>query len=341
MASIPVSIVMPLRDAGNTLSAAIESLLAQTYPSIEIVLIDHLSVDHSPDIIREFMAKDQRIRALTHSGSFVEAANLAWQKSSGDLIARMDCDDIAHPDRIAEQVNFLSQNPEVAACGTQVRILKRIEGGASPPDPGYQRYEKWVNSVISSEDIRNQRFVDSPIPNPTSMIRREVMEALGGYQDPEWAEDYDFWLRLIEAGYRLGKVERKLLDWFDSEGRSTRTQERYALPLFQAAKATFLSRLPAIQQLGVVICGAGPIGKEMATLLRSHGIHIHAFLEVNHRQIGNRIAGIPVLDSEEFSKFPDNSVALSAVGQDGARERIRKLAIECGFSEGKDFFCVA
>ena len=337
-----VSVVMPLRNAEATITEAVTSLQRQTWPNLEIVLVDHASKDNSPAILKDMAARDERIRCFRHDGTFVEAANLAWQSAHGDLIARMDSDDVAHAERIEKQVRMMDANPRLSACGTLVNIVKRgVNGSSLPPDGGYKRYEDWVNSVVTHKEIFVQRFVDSPVPNPTAMVRRSVIESLGGYQDPVWAEDYDFWLRLLESGHRIAKVNEKLLDWYDSDSRATRNLSRYDLSRFQAAKAHFLQRLPAAVQLGVVICGAGPVGKEMARLLRAAGVTIHAFFEVNERQIGNRISGIPVLESAALPNFAGHAVALGAVGQEGARDRIRELVSNCSFTEGKDFFCVA
>ena len=324
MNSLLVSVVMPLRNAEATVAEAVTSLQRQTWPNLEIVLVDHASEDNSPAILEEMAARDERIHYVRHDGTFVEAANLAWQSAQGDLIARMDSDDVAHAERIEKQVRMMETNPELSACGTLVNIVKRGRNGSALPP-----------------EIFVQRYVDSPVPNPTAMVRRSVMESLGGYQDPVWAEDYDFWLRLLENGYRIAKVNEKLLDWYDSDSRATRNLSRYDLSRFQAAKVHFLERLPAVVQLGVVICGAGPVGKEMARLLRAAGVTIHAFFDVNERQIGNRIAGIPVLGSAELPNFAGHAVALGAVGQEGARDRIRELVSNCSFTEGKDFFCVA
>lgn len=331
------SVVMPVKNAGETLEAAIGSIRQQTFSDLEIILVDHSSTDNSLEIMKKAASKDSRIHVFRESGTFVDAANLAWRESHGELVARMDSDDIAHPERISKQVDFLSENPDIAACGTLVNIVKRrgeVEGG-------YQRYERWVNSVIEPDDIASQRFVDSPLPNPTAMIRRRVMEELGGYADPLWAEDYDFWLRLLEKGHRLGKVKQVLLDWHDDPARATRTRERYSLTRFQEAKAFYLSRIEAVRERGVVICGAGPIGKEMANFLRKQDIAVKAFVEVNVRQIGNRIAGVPVLPSSDIANLKGGAVALGAVGQPGAREKVLELARSADFVEGVDFFAVA
>lgn len=337
-----VSIGMPARNAVATLGAAVASLQAQDLGDFEIVLVDHASTDGTMALMESLSRKDERIRVVRCEGSFVEAANLAWRVASGALVARMDADDLAQPARLRLQRDFLVSHPDLAGCATQVRILKRLEtGDFGPADGGYQRYERWINDVLSPEAIRNERFVDSPLPNPTVMLRREVLEEARGYADPSWAEDYDLWLRLLEQGHRLGKVPEVLLDWLDGPTRATRSQDRYSLAQFQEAKAHYLSRNPHVRERGVVICGAGPTGKDFAKRLRRHGVAIHAFLEVNERQIGQRIAGLPVLASDRANEFSGRAVMLAAAGREPARETIRQLITNSSFDEGTDFFCVA
>jgi len=342
MATPLVSVVMPARNAGATVADAIASLQRQDPGDIEIVLVDHGSSDDTFSVMTEKAESDPRIRVFRCGGTFVEAANLAWRKASGAFIARMDSDDLAAPERLRLQSEYLLARPDLAACGTLVRILKReADGTLSPPDGGYLRYEQWINSLVTPGDIAAQRFIDSPMPNPTAMVRREVLEAVGGYHDPVWAEDYDLWLRLLEGGYRLGKVPQVLLDWHDAGTRSTRTVERYSQARFQQAKAHYLARLGEVRRLGVVICGAGPIGKEMAELLRQEDIGVQAFIEVNPRRIGNRIGGAPVYGTDRVGQFAGKAILLPAVGRGSGRETIRAVLREAGFIEGETFFCVA
>lgn len=333
---------MPARNAATTIEAAIRSIIKQDFKEFEFILVDHRSDDSTHRLMLQAAEADPRIRVHQSRGTFVEAANLAWRKAGGKFIARMDSDDRAYPQRLSHQLRHLTQHPGLAACGSLVRICKRGENGkAGPADEGYQRYESWINSVITPEEIRIRRFIDSPIPNPTAMIRRSVLESSGGYDDPPWAEDYDFWLRLIEEGHHIGKVPEVLLDWYDSPGRSTRTVARYRIDQFQNAKAHFLSRLSSIRKHGVAICGAGPTGKEIARLLKKQKITTNCFLEVNERQIGQTIADIPVLDHRYLEQLPKTLILLSAVGNRSSRERITKLATSAGRVEGKNFFSVA
>lgn len=337
-----VSVAMPVRNAETTIAEAVGSILGQSREEFDFVVVDHGSTDATPQILKRLAQEDSRLRVIRHEGSFVEAANFAWRETRGEFVARMDADDFAYPERLEKQVAFLRAHPDCAACGTRVRIAKRGERGkAIPPDGGFARYGKWLDSVVSPEDIAAQRFVESPVPNPSAMIRRSVLEDLGGYRDTSWAEDYDFWLRLLDGGLRVGKVDEVLLDWFDSPGRITRTDGRYDLELARQAKAVFLGRIPLVRKRGVAICGAGPVGKSLVRHLGEKGVRVVAWCEVNERQIGNRIAGIPVLGPEAVSDLRGSVVLIGAVGQPGARSRIRRLATGAGYTEGEDFFCAA
>src|SRR5690606_20367201 len=109
-----VSAVMPARNAGATLAAAIASLRNQDLGDFEIILVDHGSSDDTHRIMLEQARADSRIRVLQCRGTFVEAANLAWRSASGSLIARMDSDDIAPPSRLRRQMEFLYDHPDLA-----------------------------------------------------------------------------------------------------------------------------------------------------------------------------------------------------------------------------------
>lgn len=337
---------MPARDAERTIGMAIESCLAQTLPDFELILVDHGSNDATFSIMKKYARRDSRVDVLKQPrrSRFVAAANLAWHEASGELIARMDADDFSYAARLQHQAQFMAENPEIAACGTLVRIRKRQARNAGEhdePDQGYADYERWINALVTPERIAAERFIDSPLANPTALIRRAALEKFAGYADTEWAEDYDFWLRMLDAGERLGKVDRVLFDWFDSEHRATRNQDRYSQANFQRAKAHYLARLPIVRERGVSIAGAGPIGKKLARRLSDeHGIDVGVFFEVSENRIGNKIAGIPVLPSEAISDSP-HRVLIGAVGLPGARALIREQAGAAGFTEGVDFFCVA
>ena len=321
-----ISIVITAKDAEVTLAEAVESCLGQEEVTLEVVLVDNGSAQG----IETFA--DPRARQFSCEGSHVEAHQLGISKARGELIARMDADDVSLPGRLAKQQVLLESDLSLAACTCGVRIGSR----GRPIGEGFSKYVGWLNSLESAEDIARERFIESPVVHPAAMIRREVLLEVGAYRDVEWAEDYDLWLRVLAAGHRIGMVPEVLFEWFDSDARLTRSNERYSHENFLRAKAHYLAKLGGCFE----ICGAGPIGKRMGRFLQAEGAEVRAFYEVNPRRIGEAIAGVPVLDQAVMKKHTGVTL-LGAVGLDGARDLIRGLAAGVGYVEGRDFFCVA
>jgi cellulose synthase/poly-beta-1,6-N-acetylglucosamine synthase-like glycosyltransferase len=272
-----VSVIMPVRNGGPYLEAAVESILRQTLINFELILVDDSSDDGA---IQKLPAKDPRLMLLANSGRGVSSAfNTGLASARGAFIARMDADDIALPDRLEQQVQYLQERPGIDICGACVEIFTDGDLGG-----GNRRYQDWLNSCRTPELIHREIFIESPIPNPTALFRRAVLDALGGYHDPPWPEDYDLYLRADAAGMKMAKPDRILLRWREHGQSLTRTDERYALSRFQAAKAHYLAGERLSGMGTVVIWGAGPSGRQMHDLLAQEGISVKGFLEVHPRR---------------------------------------------------------
>ncbi|MCH2062565.1 MAG: glycosyltransferase [Roseibacillus sp.] len=326
-----VSIVMPVYNAGDTIAEAIESCLRQSMESFELVMVLDGCTDRSGEIVRSY--KDPRIRVceLQHQG-VAPAATEAILASRTDFIARMDADDISHPERLSSQYRFLSESSTFSAVSGQVHLL-------NPLGEGMQRYVDWVNGLQDAGDIARERFVECPVIQPSLMMRRSSFEEVNGYREVAWAEDHDLFLRMLERGMRIGKVDEVVLSWRDSADRLTRTHPAYSEEQVWRMKAHHLAREPKVSSNGVAICGAGPIGKRLARLLQEEGAAVHGFFEVNPRRVGEEIGGVPVVGPAEFGRRWRDSVLLSAVGVEGGRTRVRELAEGEGYTEGLDFWC--
>ena len=336
-----VSIVLPVRNGEASLARAIESCLGQTFEDFELFVVDDHSVDASREIAEGFSAKDARVRVLEtpRPGGLVTALQIGCEAARGEFIARMDADDFSYPERLEKQVGLLRARPELAGCGCLVRIAGH---GGGAPDAGFLRYQDWINSLVEPDAIRRERFVESPLVHPSVVLRREAFEQAGGYCDPGWAEDYDLWLRMMDAGMRFAKVPKVLFDWQDGPKRLTRTDPRYSERNFLRAKAHYLARLPRIRERGVMISGAGPIGKMIAKFLKDEGVRVHGFLDLSPRRVGRSKVGFPVHHAEDVpAAAAESPIQLSAVGRAGRRDAVREWMKEAGYTEGVDFFCVA
>jgi glycosyltransferase involved in cell wall biosynthesis len=330
-----VTVILPVRDGGVYLRPAVDSILRQDYPDFELLVVD----DHSRDGAVEALPAHARLHCLPVDGSGVSAAfNTGLAHASGELIARMDADDLALPERLSRQVAWLDQHPGVDICGGCVEIFSDagVQGGN-------RRYQQWLNACRSPAQMARELFIESPLPNPTAMFRRTVLQSLGGYADPDWPEDYDLFLRADEAGLCMGKPAPTVLRWREHDGRLTRTDKRYARERFQAAKAHYLAR--RLQRLGradsgVVIWGAGPTGTQFHDLLTGQGIDTSGFLEVHPRRIGGRKRTRPVWPLDEVERL-DGQFIVVAVGAAGARPKIRRFMQRPDWREGENWLFVA
>lgn len=327
-----ISVIMPVHNAGEYLPLAVESVLRQSYQNLELIIVD----DHSTDnAVEKLTVSDERVKLVSSSNyGVVHAMHHGAKLAQGDFIARMDADDEALPQRLAVQFEYLQQKPDIGIVASQVEIFSDEELGG-----GFQVYQDWLNSVCSPEQIQRELYVESPLPNPSVMFRREVYQLLGGYHDSPWAEDYDCWLRADAMNIRMAKPEGILLRWRDHGQRLTRLDKRYSLDNFMQAKAHYLAESP-LKNKDVVIWGTGPTGVQFYDLLQQHNINVTGFIDVHPRRIGGEKRGLPVWSMDKINEL-DKEFIISAVGSRGARQDIRDELLEKGKHEGQDFIFVA
>lgn len=335
-----VSVVLPVRDAAETLDRAIESVLLSQRVSVELICVDDGSSDETPRLLRHWAARDARLRvARTPARGIVDALNTGLEMARAPLVARMDADDEIHPDRLAAQEQFLHEQPDLVLAGCQVATFR--DGGLGE---GYRIYTDWVNALCSPAEIARAAFIECPIPHPTWMFRRDSILELGGYRDRAWPEDLDLFYRLLVAGRQVGKLARVLHSWRDHPGRLSRTDPRYAREAFARAKAHFVARIHPMS--GAVVWGAGKTGRRFVRLLEAEGVATRALVDIHPSRIGTSWRGIPILAPASLRERASGWRAeglrvLGAVASRGAREEIRRELRSLRLREGDDFLMVA
>lgn len=198
-APLCVTVLMSVYNGEKYLSEAIDSILAQTYPDFEFLIIDDASSDGSLEIIKSYA--DPRIKLIANSERMGLAANLnrGIQLACGDYIARMDADDISMPQRLEKQVAFMQANSDIAASGTCAVDMN--ESGR----------DLKVRKVLRGEALRRWAWVPSPLIHPTVIFKKNVVEKFGYDVSLEPAEDYGLWIGLHCAGERLDNLSEVLL----------------------------------------------------------------------------------------------------------------------------------
>ncbi len=331
-----VAVLLPARDAERTVRAAAASILRQTQGDLRLVVVDDGSTDGTGAELERLAGRDRRVEVLHGPGAGIAAAlALGLARCDAEVVARMDADDVAHPRRLEIQLAALAADRSLAAVGSRVRLFPRRSVAE-----GMRRYAAWLNGLVAPELVLRDLLVEAPLVHPASAIRLDALQAVGGWRDGDFPEDYDLWLRLAAAGHGLSNVPVTLLDWRESEGRLTRTDGRYALSRHVALKAAWLASGPLAGRGEVAVWGAGETGRAFARALAAHGIGVAMFLEVDRRKIGRTVAGAPVLPYGDAGRSRGLPL-LVAVGAAGARDLIRAELRRQGFEELRHFRCVA
>lgn len=328
-----ISVLLPARDAADTVASAVEGILAQRGPPpFELVCVDDASRDETPAILDRFARSDARVRVVRGEGrGLVAALNAGLAACRGDLVARMDADDLVHPDRLRLQAERLDADRSLGAVGSLVRCFPR------PLTAGLARLEEWLDSVVTAAECRRARFIEAPLVHPSITFRRAALDAVGGFRDAGWAEDWDVQLRLLEAGWELAKVREVLLHWRDSPGRLTRTGAAYAKENMVRLRAHHLARGP-LRGRPFDVWGAGPTGKRLARALEEHGARPRRFLDVD---ASKRVARGLRVDPAGAVGEPGEAMIVCAVGAEGARADIRAALEPRGYVEGEHFLFAA
>lgn len=193
-----LTVLMPVFNAEKYLQEAIDSILQQTFPYFEFLIIDDGSTDSSIDIINS--NTDPRIRLVKNVTNLGISATLnkGIELSSNELIARMDADDISYPERLQKQYDFFNEHPDCALLSTAARTITRDK------------------EPVSIDDFKSPYFFynlifECWIYHPTVMYRRSIVQQEGGYSTP-WSEDFELWWH-ISRNYKIWHLTDVLLDY--------------------------------------------------------------------------------------------------------------------------------
>jgi glycosyltransferase involved in cell wall biosynthesis len=338
MSAPAVSVLLPVRNAAPHLEGCLQSLYRQTLADFEVVAVDDGSSDGSAEILQREAARDPRLRVIRRPpGGLVAALEAGRAVCGAPMIARMDADDVSHPERLERQARLLDTRPKVGVVSCLVRHYPRSGVGE-----GFRIYEDWLNSLVTHRQMFVERFVESPLAHPSTMVRTRLLADIGGYRDRGWPEDYDLWLRLFHAGVEFAKIDRPLFFWRDHPYRLSRRDPRYSTDAFLRCKAHHLLRGPLAGVPQIVIWGAGQTGRRLARYLMDGGASIDAFIDIDPLKIGRTARGKPIVAAEDLPEVRDSkTTVLAAVASRGARQLIRDRLTGFGLQEGRQFWCVA
>jgi len=204
-----------------------------------MIIVDDGSSDETQNGVMQFAATDERIRFIPTDGvGRGRALNLALSLARADLVANIDADDPCHPCRLEIQLRALQSNREFGVLGTETVLIYDSEM------PVWQETVKCLDFAI--RDVTNDLMFRNPINHSSVVMRRSVLEEVGGYSSNRRSQfDYDLWVKIAEAGYRLGIIDKPLASKRIHRGQSFENKARLHY-LFASAEV----QARAIRSLG-------------------------------------------------------------------------------------------
>lgn len=194
-----IGVLMTTYNEEKYIHKCIESILNQTYRDFRLFIVDDDSTDNTSRIIKEYAKSDERIELIETGENigFCRSLNVGLKKIQADYVARIDADDICLDFRFAKEVEFLDKHPEISAVGSSMLVHD---------DGGIWGFVEAVNDF--SIDFALERV---PLFHPTVMMRKKVIDAIGGYtvwqKKTRCSEDYDLWLKWLSAGYKISNLK--------------------------------------------------------------------------------------------------------------------------------------
>jgi glycosyltransferase involved in cell wall biosynthesis len=208
---IDISVILPVYNASEYLSEAIESILNQSFQNFELLIINDGSTDKSKEIINSF--SDTRIKYIDNNGNkgLIYTLNRGIEESKGTYIARMDADDISLSNRFVMQFDYMEQHPQVGACGTYAQYIGDRQG--------FWKYP------IDDTDIRCRLMWGSSIIHPTAFIRTSILKThhIKFSEDYIAAEDYKIWVDISRVA-QLHNIPDVLLKYRTHSHQVTTTK---------------------------------------------------------------------------------------------------------------------
>jgi glycosyltransferase involved in cell wall biosynthesis len=291
--SVPkVSVLMPVYNNAQYLAAAVESILAQTFAEFEFIIIDDGSTDASGKILEQYAAQDDRIQLIRRANlGIAKTRNQLLEQASAELVAIMDGDDIALPDRFARQVDFLQAHPKVVCVGSAIDWIDegdRYLGHCDMPESDAEIQSLLVGGI-------------SMLHHPCTMARRSALLQVGGYDETMIASiDLDLWLRLGEVG-KLANLPETLLHYrLHSKSITHKRQQRQADDAYAACQRAW-------QRRGI----AGTFVRKPADHLHQHDFLVNCGwlgFKTGQRRLAQR-CGLRAIAAQPFSKAAWNLLA--------------------------------
>lgn len=297
-----VSVIVPVLDGEPFLAESLDSILEQTYPPAEVLVMDDASTDSTPAIAASYGERIRYVRQPVTRGIYGNA-NDGIALAGGDLIGVFHADDVYLPQMLEREVDWLERHPRAGAvfcCDIFVNVEGRELGRLALPNEvrggGSLDYATVLNALLNHTNV----FFRCE----TALVRAGAYRALGGYRDLEFknSADLEMWLR-IARHYQIGILEDHLVRYRRGHGSSSERYHRVRTEPF---------RFFRILDLELAADGRDVAERRALQAYEAHRAVDSVLRAVNHYILGDRSAALDVLREARLRKL-------------GASRRVRRF----------------
>lgn len=329
-----VSVLLPYRNAERFIGKCLNSIKDQLQNN-ELVLVENQLEDSL--LVSEFILQNNQlniVKVKEQNPGIVNALNTGLRHCKGEFIARIDADDEMPPNRLKLQTEFLFNHPHIDLVSGLVEYVGDIE-----KNKGFYLYVQQLNTIKSVEEINSLRFIESPFAHPSVMFRKSAIDQAELYKQGSFPEDYELWLRWLQMGKKMAKINSTVVRWFDREDRLSRTDPRYSNDAFRQLKTQYLiqwieENVPTNKN--IVVAGAGKLAKPIINQLIENRIPIAAITDLKQRSYLN----LPFIPWNTIPA-PAETFIVSLVSNRGSWQIIRKDLESRGYQMMHDFILSA
>ncbi len=226
-----ISVNLCTYNSEKYLKEAIESILQQSFNEFEFIIVDDGSTDSTKEILRKYQDSRIKLYFLEKNHGIAYARNYAVANSTGDYIAIMDHDDIANADRLKNQYQYAVEK-EVDVCAS---FYMQMFNQTSEM--------KFSRQYISDSDLKALLTVYSPIADPTTMIKREILNQNPYSNEDQYAQDYGLWCRLAASSKKFGCCPKNLLIYRIHSNQISITQRETAINSFKKIQSRYIKNI--------------------------------------------------------------------------------------------------
>ncbi|MEX0965884.1 MAG: glycosyltransferase family 2 protein [Bacteroidia bacterium] len=314
-----ISILMPVKNAGKYLQETLDSIAGQTWKHWELIAIDDGSDDDSREILSAFQSCNPRVRWFQNSGSgIIPALNLAWQKSIGSFITRMDADDLMPPEKLRIMLQAVEQNPGAVVTGH----VQYFSGSGLVSD-GYIKYAQWLNHRVDLADHWQCVFRECVIASPNWLISRRDLQQTGAFHGLHYPEDYDLIFRWYRHKLPVVGIPAITHLWREHPDRTSRTSHFYSQEAFFRLKAKWFLKLDYDPERPLLILGEGRKNQLIQRNLIKHRV---PFSVITKTGIGR------------LKQILNPQILVAVYPPKPAREEIEKLFEKLNLEHGRHYW---